>query len=324
MRNLAFEGHVTALSSISHIGETRGVTAELRREKVLLPTGDVEEVPIISGNGLRGPLRDLGMLYMCRALGYGINETTGEVNGLSLAAHHFLFTGGALTGDTTRGLDVATARRMRDLIPLVSVFGGAMGNQIMPGKLDTGKLVPIVAETAAIIPERFHTDRLPSVWDLLQTEAYTRRDDSKDERYRPLLAPDVRALLDAKHADAWAKKGTDADIDREVGQHQQMRYYVETLAAGTKFYWYITLKDVTDMEFEAFLTCLVEFSRRPHIGGKSAIGLGRVSVTFDQWVEIDPRVTLTGREIDRPVGALYTTHLAQQGPVIRDELARLK
>ena len=59
MRNLAFEGHVTALSSISHIGETRGVTAELRREKVLLPTGDVEEVPIISGNGLRGPLRDL-------------------------------------------------------------------------------------------------------------------------------------------------------------------------------------------------------------------------------------------------------------------------
>lgn len=323
MRNMTIEGIVTAVSSISHIGETRGVAALLRREKVLTPAGDIEEIPVLSGNGMRGPLRDLGMLHMCRALGYGVNEQTGEVNGLSLAAHHFLFSGGALTGDTARGLNVATARRMRDLIPLVSVLGGAMGNQIMPGKVEIGKLVPICAETGRIVPPRFMPDRPLSIWELTQMEDYTRRDDSKDERFRHLLTADARALVDGKHAADWAKKGTADDIDREVGQHQQMRYSVETLAAGTELYWYIVLKDVTDIEFEAFLTCLVEFSRRPHVGGKGAIGHGRVAVKFESWLEMDPRISPTGREIDAPIGTRYAAHLTERGGDIRDELARL-
>lgn len=323
MRNVTFEGVVTALSSISHIGDTRGVNAELRREKVITPDG-VQDIPIVSGNGARGMLRDRGMLHMCRALGYGVDEETGEVRGLSLPAFHFLFSGGTLTSDAGRGLDVASARRIRDLIPLVGVFGGAMGNQIMPGKLTVGKLVPLCAETAGIIPERLRETRPPlSIWDLLQQEAYTRRDDEKNETLRVLVAPQTRALLEAEQAARAAKRGTADDVDREIGQHQQMRYYVETFAAGTEFYWYLELADATDIEFEALLTALVEFSRRPVIGGKGAIGHGRVAVHFDRWIEIDPRVSTTGREIDVPVGARYADHLATRANDIRAELARM-
>ena len=85
-----YEGVVTALSSISHIGETVGVNAKLRREKLVTPNG-IEEVPVISGNSLRGQLRDAGMLYMCRQLGYATNGH--QVQGLPLPAFYFRFSG---------------------------------------------------------------------------------------------------------------------------------------------------------------------------------------------------------------------------------------
>ena len=103
MQTYVFEGIMTALTSISHIGETYGINAKLRREKIVQLDGSVEEVPVISGNGLRGLLRDRGMLHMLRNLGYGVNAETGQITGLSLAAFYFLITGGALTEVGERG-----------------------------------------------------------------------------------------------------------------------------------------------------------------------------------------------------------------------------
>ena len=49
MRTYVFEGTMTALTSISHIGETHGINAKLRREKIVQPDGTVEEIPVIYG-----------------------------------------------------------------------------------------------------------------------------------------------------------------------------------------------------------------------------------------------------------------------------------
>ena len=137
METIEFTGIVTALSSISHGGgQSFGINSKLRREKFVQLDGSVEEVPVISGNAIRGQLRDLGMRHMCRVLGYGeATEDDGRPLGLSLPAFYFLFSGGALTKQKGRGLDIDRARTLRELIPLVGIFGGAMGNQIMPGKL---------------------------------------------------------------------------------------------------------------------------------------------------------------------------------------------
>jgi len=321
MRTLVFEGTMTALTSISHIGNTHGIHSKLRREKVAQPDGTVEEVPIISGNSLRGILRDRGMLHMLRCLGYGVNDETGEVNGLPLPAFYFLFSGGSLTSKGGRGLDVDEARRWRDLIPLVAIFGGAMGNQIMPGKVKIGKAIPICAETAHLIPERFVNGNEPqSIWELCQEEAYTRRDDEKSEKLRQLIAPEVRGLLEAKAKDGRKKRGTDEDVRSSDEQKQQMRYYVETIAAGTHLYWDITLDDVTDVEFEAFCVTLAEFARFPYIGGKSGVGHGKITVHFDDWIEINPRVAPTGREVDFVLGNRYRDHLEQNADAIRELL----
>ena len=133
MQTYILEGVITALSSIAHGGETRGTTQMLRRESVALPSLEIVEVPILSGNGIRGALRDRGMLHMLRTLGYQIDDGSGDFRGLSLAAFYFLFSGGALTSTGDRGLDIDEARKWRQAIPLVALYGGGMGNQLMPG-----------------------------------------------------------------------------------------------------------------------------------------------------------------------------------------------
>ncbi len=321
MKTMVFEGTMTALTSISHIGDSHGINSKLRREKVIQPDGSVEEVPIISGNAMRGILRDRGMLHMLKQLGYGVNDETGEVRGLSLAAFYFLFSGGSLTTKSGRGLDVDEARKWRELIPLVSIFGGAMGNQIMPGKAKIGKAIPICAETAHIIPERF-LGNIDSIWELCQEETYTRRDDEKNDNLRQLIAPEVRGLLEADASAKRAKAGTKDDVESETGQKQQMRYYVETLAAGTRLFWECSLDDVTDLEREAFFITLVEFSKFPYIGGKSGVGHGKVSIKFDNWIEIDSRVT-SGKEVSFILGNLYHKHLQERGDEIRELINRL-
>lgn len=324
MKTIEFSGIVTALSSVFHGGgQSFGINSKLRREKFVQPDGNVEEVPVISGNGVRGMLRDLGMTHMCHALGYGETGEDGRPDGLSLPAFYFLFSGGSLTKVSGRGLDIDRARELRELIPLVGVFGGAMGNQIMPGKLRVDKMIPICKETAHLLPETAVPESPESIWEYLQEEMYTRKDDEKDENKRLLIDSNVRALLEAESRSK--REATKQPVVQEnTGQNQQMMYYVETFAAGTQFYWSVVLSDVTDIEFDAFATCLVAFSKQPYVGAKSNVGLGKVAVKFDNWQTIDSRIVRSGTAVDMPLGHKYKAHLEQRGNEIRDLLAEIE
>jgi hypothetical protein len=303
MKTYIMEGVATALSSICHNGgERNGISSLLRREKFIQPDGDYENIPLVSGNSIRGVLRDVGMYYMLQRLGYGIEEKDGSVIGLPLPAFDFLFSGGALTSTGTAQIDVSYIRKLKETIPLVGLFGGAVGNTIIPGKLKVGKMIPIAEETLHIIPEKFRIPEAKSVWDYCQLEMYVRKDDEKNDKLRGFIEGETRKLLD--------------DPDKRAGVRksgpQQMMYYTETIAAGTKFFWKIALEDVTDVEFEAFLTTLLYWSKFATVGGKSATGLGEIAIKMDKWIEIDSRAHIDGHEIDMPIGKKYEKHLADK------------
>lgn len=313
MRTYILEGVVTALSSITHNGgERNGTVTQLRREKFAQPNGKVAKVPVISGNAVRGILRDRGMFSMLRQLGYGVNEESGEVTGLPLNAFYFLFSGGALTSTGDGYIDIEHFRNMRETIPLISLFGGAAGNTIMPGKLKIGKLIPICTETAHLIPERFLPETVQTVWEYCQTEMYTRRDDEKNDRIRMLIS-----------RPAISESGTTVPAEKKAAP-QQMKYDIETIAAGTQFFWKIVLEDVSDVEFEAFLATILEFSKSPNIGGKSAVGHGEISIKLDHWIEVDSRTNLNGTELDVKLGTKYKDHLEKNGNGIRRFLNEMK
>lgn len=326
METIEFAGVVTALSSVAHNGgESSGIESRLRRERFVQPDGSVEEVPVISGNGLRGLFRDISALHMCRALGYGEPDDTGRPRGLSLPAYYFLFSGGSLVkgGGGTAGIDVDQARELRKTIPMVGIFGGALGNSIMPGKLIVDKAIPICTETIHLLPAEYNDETVGSIWDYTQKEFYTRKDDEKNEHMRDLIDPHVRALIEAE---ARSKRNAASlpVVVEATGQSQQMMYYVETLAAGTRFYWSISLRDPTPVEFDALVTTLVEFSKKPYIGAKSNVGLGKVSIQFDNWQSIDSRMTPAGNEVGMPLGEAYAAHLRDRAADIRATLAEVR
>jgi CRISPR type IV-associated protein Csf2 len=315
MKTYIMEGIVTALSSISHNGgEQNGITTQLRREKFVQPDGEVEDVPVISGNSIRGLLRDIGMFYMLQKLGYGVNIESGKVEGLTLPAFYFLFSGGALVSNGESALNVDYFRKMKETIPLIGLFGGAIGNSIMPGKIKIGKMIPICDETMHLMPEKVKSETVKSIWDYCQLEMYTRKDDEKNENLRKMIDEDTRKLL--------GSSGSKMDITK--AGPQQMMYYVETLSAGTKLFWKIVLEDVNDIEFEAFLTTILQFSKFPHIGGKSGTGLGEIAIKMDKWIEIDSRAHLEGKEIDFAIGQKYENHLKEKAAEIKNFLAEIK
>jgi CRISPR type IV-associated protein Csf2 len=314
MSSYRFEGLARALSAISHLGESAGGTVSVFRREKVCSQGQVIEVPVISGNAFRGQLRDTGMRYMLRELGDPV---------LSPAAFHFLTSGGALSKDAGRGLDIGAARRLRELIPLVGVFGGACGRQILEGKLQVGKWYPICQELREFLPPHYQT--LPaaqqiSIYELTDVHSFTRTDDAKAERWQKYLQEEQRSRLEAPKVKA-AQDGT--EIAEKPGTAQQMRYSQEVLVAGTTFYCWLALQDVTSLEFEAFASALVEWSKAPFIGGQSRHGCGEVELHFENWISISPLARLHDQEVGRPLGHAYGKHLHEQKDAILQALQEI-
>ena len=261
MQTLILECLVTAKTQISHNGgELNGNVANFRRMKVVQPDGKYTEVPHVSGNSMRGTLRDISAKYTLDLLGDGITP-----HKVSLPTFQLMFSGGALTQGNNAD-DIGKYRQMRENLTHLSLFGGAYGNAILAGKMKINPLLPIAKETAHIIPAKFHTAELKSVFTYLQLDMYTRKENSLDGEFQQYIER----------------------TEGETFSTSQMIYYMETLAAGTPFYWKIILEDVTPEEFDFFLTVIQRFKQVPVVGGKGAVGFGQVELVADtlSWRDI--------------------------------------
>jgi CRISPR/Cas system CSM-associated protein Csm3 (group 7 of RAMP superfamily) len=240
--SITWSGTITATSSIAHAGESRGIIAMLRREQVIQPDSSTAQVPIISGNSVRGRLRRLAEEMLRDVLQY-----EGQ---LTISAAHALRAGGSLTkvGEPLSGSRLA---QIRAHIPLIGVFGAAAGGRVIDGCLNVGKLVPLVTETDHVTG---HTSSL-AAFNIVQIENYTRLDDSTTHNF-PITT------------------------DPSAGNDTQMLYQVETFRPGTTFTTQITLLRPTEMEAAFFNTILTEFLAHPRIGGHLAIGLGHAKANL--------------------------------------------
>ena len=235
------EGIIEAQEPISHIGETLSTVAQFKREKTLF-RGKIIEVPVVSGNALRGIMRRRGSYHLMEMLGIR-KEMLGE------DVQHALFSGGMLKKGAGGGtIDMNFIKELRTMLPLMSVFGTTIGQQMIGGKLDVGQLIPISCQTA----QRTGIESDISIHSLLDEVSHTRRDDMEDRI-----------------------KGVDTD-----DQKQQMRYQTEVLAAGTQFSHYFTLKDCNELERGAFMSTLCQFMQYPKIGGMGGRGFGMIKMDY--------------------------------------------
>lgn len=293
-RTLRIEGAATLLSSLVHGGEHHGTIASFRREKIIEIDGKAVDVPIVSGNALRGLLRDHAAHIMWDALGRPQ---------LPPPVFHLLWSGGSLakagSGHVIGARQLAEVRR---LIPLVSLFGGSGAGKIIEGKLRVGKLTPICAETAHLLPDTLVDQAEPRpMWELLQVEEFTRRDDAKRDQLHPAIEGMARPELGTGDEQGQLLEVADhapAAEDELDGPAQQMRYGVETLAAGTRLHWWMSLHQVTDPEVALFAAAIDRWTADgAHLGGRAATGHGRLRLDVHQWSHQTPATTV-GEALD--------------------------
>lgn len=253
---------LTAKSSIAHGGETRGTITLLRREMVVTGPGQSLQIPIISGNSLRGRLRRIGEELLRDELGYE--------GSLSPAAAHALRGGGALAKVNGEPLSGNRLQQVRTLVPLIGIFGAAAGGCIIDGALSVGKVVPHLAETAHITG----VQSTASAFQAVQLESYTRLDDSDHHDFAQVLPAAALQLAE----DGTPGISPDARSESHPAGSRQMLFQVETFPAGTQFSTWLQLRRPTAVEASFMADVLHEYQRHGSLGGRAAIGHGMVDV----------------------------------------------
>lgn len=168
----------TCLSPLSHGSDQKAGNATLfRRKSVLTDKNNVLELPFYAGNALRGQIRDILATDYLDRLGIDSGKVEPEVE---LWLHYALYSGGALEDNSKAakgigkklGNNGATKGKgmveLRNMIPMVSLLGTALGNRVIPGRLEFGDYKPHCLEW---------NNGNKSIAELIEWQYLTRRDD---------------------------------------------------------------------------------------------------------------------------------------------------
>ena len=250
-------GIFETLSPLSHIGESISTNSYLVEEPIVQADGTVIPVFCLSGNSWRGQIRDGMAAYLLDILG----------TPLPREAVAFCFCGGTIAGNQV--VDIERIKHFYAVLPPLAVLGGGVGNMLLAGKAKIGNIYPVCAETMRLVPEQYRVVAPELSYSQLTMEkSFTRRDDLKDvEKTGKLLAGNDAGASDAK--------------DVKSDNLDQMRYTCELLVAGTTLYTEILLPGSTNLELGALVSGLVQWAKKPFVGGQSGRGHGRVNLRYD-------------------------------------------
>lgn len=278
------------LSPVSHIGETASTGSYF--QTVLTSDG---RVPVITGNSIRGQLRDSMAAHLLDTMG------TGNLLGVRVSKDIFniLFSGGNING--TMKDDVEKARKIRDNFPLISLMGGGLGDMIMAGKLICSFAYPVCKETEDITGIKSST----SWHSLIDEIEFTRTDDGKNDQLAGYMM--------------------DAGEEKTAKASTQMRYSVQYMAAGTEFVQdFIFLSGTTELEQGAFYAGLKKWFETPRLGGMAAKGFGLFDASMeDGQIAVENGDISTFEDVSRLICG-YEDFIMAKGPEIFNYLETKK
>jgi hypothetical protein len=313
----------TALDPVHHGAGTEGNTQILRMQDVMLPDGSPARVPFISGNSLKHMIRDGGVRFALEAMGVPAGT-------LSKAVVDLLFSGGALTKSGT-SVNLAQARDIATLFPILSVCGYAAGNFMQASKVRVEHMHLACSENEWRAPALVAA--LPQV----RARAAAFRGEEFGTRHEPTRDPRVFALLTEADRGARLRQLT-GDVQKGApDKSQQMYYEFQTVAAGSVWFGGLTFDDLTLFELAALRSALERAADGTagagaiiyRIGAKGATGYGRMSFQFDGGLRdtISPPtysaaegIMPLGEKADVDAMAAYVTHLREQRDVILQSL----
>lgn len=271
--------HIHCLSeAISPITQARGTAGNeslINREKVATPLGE-RQVPVISGNAFRHQIREHGCHYLLQRMAW-----SGTLNERRL---NFLFSGGNLTDGGGRENTGAVAG-LHDAMPILSLLGGCLPNQMLRGRLNAsmGRLICRENQSAiaASLPDGFMPDDIP----LRAADSFVGfyqnvRGDASRNMPHHLRREDIRAI-DAQGDD---RKKSD-----------QMIFSGQCVISGAHFVHGFLGKGVSELEAGALLLALSHWRDAGNtIGGKAAVGHGRLNTMIHCDPAVDAGTLISG------------------------------
>lgn len=224
----------TLKAPVSHIGEIASTGSYFQT----ITTKD-GKLPVITGNAIRGQLRDSMALHWFSLMPVKVSKDIFNI----------FFSGGNING--TMRDDVEKAKKVRQHFPFISLLGGGLGDMIMAGKVNVGFAYPVCKEAEAITGIESDIS-----WHSLIGEIeFTRTDDSKNDKLSGYIE--------------------NIDEEKTAKASTQMRYSVQYVAAGAEFVQEISFRDnVTPLELGAFYAGLLTWFKLPILGGMAAKGFG--------------------------------------------------
>ena len=258
MRVYVVRGILTALSPVFHGGsEKTGSVVLLNRLKFIVD-GKPTDVPIISGNQIRGRLRRLLTADFLELAGYKMD--LGQKSYQKL--YHTLFAGGVLEAveeeSESAVVDLNLKFRVVKYILPLRLFGCSYANQMIEGRVLVGHMLPVCRE----LRDYIGVDSDISFYQLIARAFQTRRDELRVARAE----------------------------DEEQAVQALVEY--ECFAPGTKFYHEIRLETSREEEFLDLSTLYraVElWKENPFIGGKSSVGFGKLKIEYEWPKPVDSK-----------------------------------
>ena len=244
---IRLENTIELTSPLAHTDRQIETISRFRRETMWID-GQPVEVPVVSGNAIRGYLRRAVARRICELI---------ELPERSLSQRGFclLFSGGTLEG-TDWAFRVDSVHALIELLPHLLVFGCSYGSRLVPGHLFVDRAEPACRELQHLPHHQQHPaytglDPVPSISDLLAELPYSRRDDR-----------------------AW-----------ELGDDQspqQMRYELEVLVPGTRLVHGVTLGVDNELARGALAAAIRVATTWNVLGGRGAAGHGHFRWTLER------------------------------------------
>lgn len=238
------EGYITAQSPIHHGGDEKAGNQSLIRRQAYIVDNSVIEIPVISGNAIRGVLRRMIWDDLLERVGYTL---------ANMKIYHMLFTGGILEAVDSKDsglIDIDMKKRLRAELPPLAVLGTALGNQMFEGKLKCAIAQPICSELKEFLPDDLPVQPTTSIYELVSFDFMTRLDDIKEAR-------------------------------QEGEAAHQMLMSFEVINPGTIFVHSFALDNPNDVEKAVLARALNLWREHPWVGGKSGVGYGTVKLNYE-------------------------------------------
>lgn len=341
MNRRTYQMVLQAAQPIAHHSDTLGNHQMVMRRKIRQRDGRFVEVPYITGDTMRHGLRE--------AAAYATLDAAGMLGDakLSAGALNLLFAGGSIQGAAGPSVSITSYREMVDVFPPLALLGGCAGNRCIPGRLDVGHADLICAESAHLMPAWVVEAAGGHVCELdgeccvraeglgthrahVEVHQRVRMDPMLNPGRRQLLSDEARASVEGRLLDHEAASSSGDAIGVEASKSSMLPRTFEGIAAGSLFFWQVTVTTYTDLDVDTWHTMLGAFLSACKVGGKRSVGFGELRPVaggtrgFDWTRPADAAQSMNPYDLQGPeegrAGGLFRRHMRERADRFRSFL----